>query len=344
MAVDALGGPGSGSEPRISAAELARSPLWFPLDCEKPDGVRLVHLDEAAYRAASFLDQRILKSNPRQGFCAAAVLTQAASQLAPAAHFIFHIGHVGSTLVSRLVGEDPRIFALREPLLLRPHAMAGGSCPIPLAAVVALVSRTWRTEQFPVVKVSSFVSEIAGPVMDAAPRSRAILMYVPAPIYLRSIMAGQNSRAESRALAPSRLARLRRRLSPIRIPDPASRGESIAMSWLCEMTALCQAAAVFPGRVHWVEFERFLDDPRPGLAGVFTALGMSPDERAIDAALRGPLMRQYSKAPEHAYDRELRRRVLAEADWEHRDEIGNGMRWLSRLAGGHRLIDRALEL
>ncbi len=330
--------------PQLPIAELTRSPAWFPLQVARNDVVQLVRLDEAAYRAASFLDQRILESNPPQASCAATALVQAAAELAPAAHYVFHIGHVGSTLLSRLIGEDPRFFSVREPALLRLCALRPRACPMPLAALLALLSRSWRPQQRAVIKATSFVSERADTLIDVTPGSRALLMYTPALTYLRSIFGGPNSRVESRTLAPSRLARLCRRLAPIRVPEPRSEGEGIAMSWLCEITSLCQAAQVFSARVHWLEFEQFLADPAAGLAGAFTALGASPDVRVIDAALTGPLMRQYSKAPDHAYDCALRRRVLESADREHGDEIRKGMRWLSGLAGGHRLIDKALAL
>lgn len=322
--------------------ELTRTPAWLPV-AAGGDAVRLVRLDETAYRAASFLDERILRSNAPQAVCAAALLARAAADLEPAASYLFHIGHVGSTLLSRLIGEDRRVFSVREPALLRPLARAG-RCPIALRALLALLSRTWHPQQRAVIKATSFVGEVAGTLMEATPGAKSILMYTPAVTYLRSILGGENSRIESRTLASFRLARMRRRLERVAIPDPASEGESIAMSWLCEMTSLCQTAEAFAGRTHWMEFERFLADPSPALAKAFTMLGVSPDARIIETALRGPLMRQYSKAPEHAYDTALRRLVLESADREHGEEIRKGMRWLGSLAGGHRLIDQALSL
>ena len=41
-----------------------------------------------------------------------------------AVHFIFHTGHVGSTLVSRLLDETGDVLSLREPLPLRTLADA----------------------------------------------------------------------------------------------------------------------------------------------------------------------------------------------------------------------------
>ena len=49
----------------ITAHEIVQSPAWFPLEVNG-DAMRWVRLDEAAYRAASFLDQRLLKGGYEQ--------------------------------------------------------------------------------------------------------------------------------------------------------------------------------------------------------------------------------------------------------------------------------------
>ncbi|MGC8517731.1 MAG: hypothetical protein ACP5P4_04285, partial [Steroidobacteraceae bacterium] len=62
------------------------------------------------------------------------------------AHYIFHIGHVGSTLISRILGEHPGFHAVREPALLR--AIAAEQAPAAhtpsLTMVLPLLARTWR--------------------------------------------------------------------------------------------------------------------------------------------------------------------------------------------------------
>jgi hypothetical protein len=114
------------------------------------------------------------------------------------------------------------------------------------------------------------------------------------------------------------------------------------MSWLCEMAALHQAALSVGRQVVWVDFDAFLADPRAGLQVILRALGESPAAADIEALVAGALMRQYSKAPEHAYDAELRRLVLASADAEHSVEIRLGLNWLQRVAMRHRLIEEIL--
>jgi hypothetical protein len=334
------------SAPTLTADELVRSPAWLPLEIAPGNAVRLIQLDEAAYRAASFLDQRLLGMGYPQGACSLAVLNSAAARLARPAHYVFHTGHVGSTLISRLAGAHESLFSLREPALLRPLAAlpAPGSTRVPaLDVALAVLARTWRPDQRALIKVTSFVSELAEPILASDRRAAALFMFVRPLAYLRGILAGPNSRVENRQLAASRLQRLVRRLGADQWrEDPRSEGESVAMSWLCEMAALHEAAVRFERQVLWVDFDRFLAEPRAGLEVIFRALGVSPAPADIEALVAGPLMRQYSKAPEHAYDAELRRSVLESADAEHAAEIRLGLNWLQRVAMRHRLIETIL--
>ncbi|MDE2052109.1 MAG: hypothetical protein KGJ72_13935 [Gammaproteobacteria bacterium] len=329
-----------------TAEELAASPEWFPLEMAGQRAIRLVRLDEAAYEAASFLDRRVLRSQPAERRCSVESAAIAGARLAPDAHYIFHIGHVGSTLVSRLVGGHEALFSVREPALLRAAAAApeAAIAGLSLRDQLALLARTWRPGQRAVIKPTSYVGEQAGTILGLHERSAAIFMFTPPLNYLRAILAGPNSRSESRVLAPLRLLRLRERTGAGAVArDPESEGEWIAMNWLCEMTALRQAADRFASRVLWVDFDEFLAAPASGLNAVFRTLGVPLESREIERLLRGEVMSRYSKAPEYAYDADLRRQVLASADHEHGHEIRRGVDWLTRLAGRHPLIDASLS-
>jgi hypothetical protein len=321
----------------IAAEEIARSPAWLPLESAAGDAVRLVHLDEPAYRSASFLDQRLLTLGYPQGECSVPVLEAAAARLSSRAHWIFHTGHVGSTLISRLVGAHPGLFALREPALLRVVSVQAPSPPrrAALAVALALLGRTWRAPQRAVVKATSFVSELAEPILAGPEQPAAIFMFAQPQAYLQSIFAGPVSRVENRQLTAARLQRLAQRLGAGDWrPDPRSEGECIAMSWLCEMTVLHQAAVRCEERVLWTDFDDFLAAPAAALAAILRALGVDAPAPAIEAIVGGPLMHQYSKAPEHPYDAELRRSLLLAAEHEHAGEIRRGMAWLHRV-GAH---------
>ena len=330
----------------VEAEELAGSPAWLPLEVTRDGVVRLVHLEEKGYGEASFLDQRLLEQGHAQGACVLPVLEAAAARIVPGAHYIFHTGHVGSTLVSRLVGAHPGFFSLREPALLRALAMpVPGYCTLALEPALALLSRTWRPGQRAVVKATSFVSELAAPILATDPEASAIFMLTEPLVYLRAILAGANSRAETARLGPARFARLAKRARGTEFPTaPGSEGEWIAMSWLCEVSALLGAADTHPARVLWVDFDRFLEEPRGGLESVFRALGARPAAHEIESVVASSLMRRYSKAPEHAYDAALRREVLASAELEHAPEVRRGMQWLERSAARSPLARRAFEI
>ena len=321
--------------------DLSRSPAWFPLRPAGNGDVDMVHLTEEAYRAISFLDERILALRYAQTTCERSLIEAIAARLAPRAHYVFHTGHVGSTLISRLIGVHRGFFSLREPKLLRDLAGEAGGGPVTLAATLALLSRTWRAEQRAVIKTTSFVSELAELILAGQDRPAAIFMYTSPQNYVRGILGGPNSRVEAKALAPARLRRLARRLGTALQPaelELRSEGEFVAMSWLCEMTALHQAAKRFESQVLWVDFDEFLKDPKAGLERIFRALGAAPSSNEIETIATSPMMQQYSKAPEHAYDAALRQEVLQSADWEHGSEIRRGMEWLGAAAGRHALV------
>jgi hypothetical protein len=181
-----------------------------------------------------------------------------------------------------------------------------------------------------VIKATSIVNEIASQILAASEAPQALLVLARPLAYLRGILGGPNSRIESRNLAAGRLSRLIRRHPRVEAGPPRAEGEWIAMSWLCETSTLAAVAHRHPAQVHWVDFDEFLAGPAAGLLAIWRAFGASCNARDAEILLAGPLMRRYSKAPEHAYDAALRREVLMAADQDFGNEIKLGMRWLEQ--------------
>jgi hypothetical protein len=339
-------------KPLLKEHDLLGSPAWFPLRHEMAGELTMIKLDETAYKTISFLDERILARSFTQAACATWIFDAAATKLKPRSHYVFHTGHVGSTLISRLLGEHRRLFVLREPALLRvlandptlqfPNTTAASAAN--LARVLAILARTWRPEQRAVIKATSFVNELAELILAGVDKPHAMLVFAKPYNYLCGILAGPNSRIESRALATSRSLRLTRRLGGIFHAETCSEGEQVAMSWLSEMIALHQAALRFPSQVKWVDFDVFLREPLSELGAIFHALDVEVSSAQLAALLAGPIMRQYSKAPEYAYDAALRVEVLQSADREHAAEIARGMKWLENAAVNNNTIATILKL
>jgi len=330
------------------ADELGATPELFPymLDLSR-DGVLFLRLSRADYERASFLDARLLTpqtSSRALPWTRVAAAIDAAA-LSERCGFIFHIGHVGSTLLSRLIGAHASAFSLREPLILRTFAQLSAEPGVQppawhrdefdarLTACLKLLSRTFETRQLSVVKATSFVSELAATLLSRASAPRALMMHVSPESYIATILGGPNSRQEARILAPSRLLRLHRRLGCEPWPLASlSEGEVLALSWACEMSALAHAADFDSSRVFRLDFDRFLVNPAPLLFSVFRHFDLEATSSEVRAILEGPDMRRYSKAPEHAYDAALRRDVLNEARAAHGPEIRRGLAWLDRAA------------
>ncbi len=328
----------------VDVSDLAASPRLYPLRLSSPTAMAMLELTEDEYRAASFLDDRLLTQQRQVNVVPLDSVRRAVASLDVRLNFIFHIGHVGSTLLARLIGAHPDCFALREPSMLR--ALADQLSPpgpgagrpaygLELRDTLALLGRRWRPEQTVLVKATSVVNEIAIPILELTLGGTALMMYSRPRQYMQCILGGPNSRLESMHLAGARFARLNGRLNtstqvpPRSLRPPRSEGEIIAMNWLSEMSALEEASRRHPERIRWLDFDQYLMDPRGGLKFAFTTLGLEVHDRQLAALVSGPLMHRYSKDPQHAYDAELRRDVLAAAAVEHATEIERGLAWLS---------------
>ncbi len=189
---------------------LAASPALFPLNVEiEKDAVQFVHLSEAEYASASFLDHRMLQPNQPWSMIPWSDLHGATEGLPLNCDFLFHISHCGSTLISRLLANHPAFFSLREPAILRLFAM--GYAPQRLPTFLALWSRTFQPQQKSLIKTTSFVNAIATELLHLVPGSRTTLLYVPLATFLAALLDGAMSDITSGLT--SRIARLRQHLA-----------------------------------------------------------------------------------------------------------------------------------
>jgi hypothetical protein len=298
-------------------------------------------MDRDAYRAASFLDDRVLQQPvDAQLVPWPNVEAAMASELRTDARWIFHIGHVGSTLVSRLLGELDGVLAVREPRLLRDLALSAPEVRARHVAPVAkLMSRTFAEDETACVKSTSFTSEIAAELVPGG--ERALFMYATPRNYIASILAGENSVQELRMLAGPRAQRLNAR----DIYLPAQTDADLAgAAWAAEMSALEVAAeAMTDRRIAWADFDHMLRDMESELARVAGFFGFSADADRVHAIATGPLMSRYSKALEYEYSPNLRRELIGEVSEQFGREIDSALAMLRRGAEKSPLLARALD-
>jgi len=322
--------------------EIARDATWLGQALDPAEGmVRLIAMDLESYRSASFLDDRMLQTPVDAQIVPWTAVEEAITdELRSDARWIFHIGHVGSTLVSRLVGEIDGVLAVREPRLLRDLALTPAEIRTRYAAPVPrLMSRTFGEGEIACVKATSFASEIAPELVP--PGERALFTYATPRNYVASILAGENSRQELRILAGKRAQRLNARGIHLPAQDDAALA---AAAWATEMTSLEAAAEAMPDRqIAWADFDAMLHELEEELTRIATFFGFDAEPDELRAIASGPLIGRYSKAPEYEYSPTLRRQLIGEASEQHGHEIDAALAMLDSAAEKSPLLARALS-
>jgi hypothetical protein len=328
-------------------ALLSTSPDAYPQAVDLVRGrVLVVRMSEPAYRAASFLDDRILGPATEGAWMPGSAVTLAARQATGGkpVHFVFHTGHVGSTLLSRLLDATGGVLGLREPLPLRTLADAHDALGSPesllaepqfdslLDMFLRLWARGYASTRAVVVKATSSGGRLAGHLLAASPASRAVYLHLKAEPYLATLLGGANSATDLRGHGPGRMRRLlagrELAVAPLHALSP---GELAALGWLVEGLARADAEAAGE-RVLALDFDVFLADVAGELGRVLAHFGLPRDDALLRAIADGPVPRHYSKAPELPFPPGERAARLAESRRENRNEIGSGLVWLERLA------------
>lgn len=317
------------------------------------DRLLITQLSDEDFRRAAFLDQRAMTpSTPKQWVPWDSATFDTTAMGEP--RYIFHIGHVGSTLVSRLLADGHGLLPLREPLLLRTLADVAvrhdrPDCPWSpdrfeqrMADCRRWLLRRGSNGASPMVKATSFATSIANHLIGDD--GRGLFLFASLRNYLGTILAGEASRTETLTLAPQRMVRLHRMVdgfdAPLWTLDPVTR---VAAAWLCEIVTA--GATMAAGRaVLWMDFDRFLADPLPRLAAVQQHYGLPVDESHNRVLLDGPVMRTYSKAPDHDYSPQLRNELIGEALNRHADAVNVAERWLETMRRRHPIIDKTMAL
>lgn len=333
---------------------LARDPnvLIHQIDAGQ-DRAAVVALSAEQIRAAAFLDQRAITPQTQGALFAWDDIVNAmrdAPDNAPV--MIFHIGHCGSTLISKLIEAAGGPRALREPLPLRTFAMMEANITEGLSVWregeltdrLKLFLRSCATEPRSAVKATSMCNNLIAPVI-ASGVQKILFVYMPAETYLAAMLGGENAALDIYGSIELRMRRLRT-LCGGRIDDLAdlSLGECAALCWACETaTTASLSGAGREKQILTVNFDRFLETPGPSLGQFLKHFDAPADDARLHNAVTGPLMTQYSKAPEHQFSPNFREELLAQYRRERADEIAKGMAWLEARGRAHPPIAKALE-
>lgn len=320
--------------------EIWKDAHWLAQAVDPRAGlIRLVEMTPEDYREASFLDDRMFQQKQRTSHLLpwGNVANSMPADARRDARWIFHISHVGSTLIARLLGELEGIVSVREPRALRdltffPEDVRARFVP----TIQALFSRTFDPRGAALIKATSFVGELAGELISDG--QQALFLYATPRSFISGILAGENSRKELSGRSDQRAARLSSR--NVNLPSARNEADLAAAAWACEMVALEAAEGA---NVRWADFDQVLDDMPRFLRGLAEFFGFDASAERLEEIANGPLMRRYSKATEYEYSPELRRELLAEAEATHRSDIESALAMLDAAAETAPLLRKALD-
>lgn len=328
---------------------LADNPLIYPQNLDfLREAILFLRLEPGALQAASFLDDRILNPQLDGRWVKFAELDPllADARSARPLHFIFHSGHVGSTLISRLVESAGATIALREPLGLRALATAWDDRDASHALIgaqrldtllywhLALWGRGFADTRAVVLKATSSAGRMCAPVLAALPEARALYLNLAAEPYLATLLAGENNYLDLRGMSAERYRRLTM-LADAQPPAPLhtlSLGEIAALTWLTEKLTQFAAQDQIGSRILTMDFDTFLTDPVSETQRIFKHFNLSASPDFFAGVPSSDVLKHYSKAPEHGYTPQFRAQILNQARAQHGSEIAKGLAWLDRMA------------
>ena len=306
-----------------------------------------VRLDRAQRARAAFLDERVLSEKPDGAWVPLDALPPLTGA-PPECHFLFHIGHCGSTLLSQLLAEHPQTQVLREPLTLRALAEQQRDAGLPegrfsreawqalLHDTVGRLARPLAPDQRCIIKATSSCNGLVSPLLATFSGARAIFMDMPLRPYLATLLKSPDSVRDAITTAPARLAWLRERvgedatLQLHRLTLP----QQCAMVWLAEHARRKALQAGPEGeRVLHVDFERLLETPEPMLEAIAGHLGW--DAAWVGAAKTSSAWARYSKAPQHGYSVDDRRHDLERSFGLHQQAIVDAEAFVTTLQQRH---------
>jgi hypothetical protein len=313
----------------------------------------VVQVNETVYRNASFLDDRIFNPQMEGFWLPLESVFEETSQLTPAKpSYIFHVGHCGSTLISRLLAELPGCLPLREPMSLLTLAVARRELGRAsswlttaqwdqlLQTAIHSLARTYRASDRSLVKATSNASNLLDTVSTMLDGSSHILMlYISLESLLAAMLRTPDLRASIHAFSPAWITdfcRLsgRNDLCLAELDD----ARQIAIKWLTVLLLFIQTNAAHPERTQILNFDDFLNKPEESLLNIarFFALDCQPVK--AQELMNGPLMRTYSKIPTQNFNPLQRRRELQDARQKFQSEIREGLKWAEILCSDTPLL------
>lgn len=316
---------------------------WLPLRLDAAsNSLVFVQADREAHRAATFLDEQLLRqSNDKRQLGLGEIAPAVAALPASDCHFIFHSAFCCSTLLARALDIPGKSMGLKEPLVLNdlvPLAQAAGTPSAvrsQLEPILSLLARPFADREKVIIKPSNVANPLIEQILELRPTTKALLLSSELPDFLRSVA---KKGLWGRIWARKTLAGLNRFPQLRSGFSEAERWEHsdlqvAALVWLDHRAQFAKLLSRLPAnRVASMDSADLLSDPARalGAVGEFFGLGLSPDEVASIAG--GPVFASNAKRQDEEFDAARRRDEHAAIGGVLSEEIEMVVKWAQSVA------------
>ncbi len=306
--------------------------------------IETLQMSEQGYRDSFQLDARIRTAGTAPSRYELTTLEpffrEQPSRMAP---IIFHTGHCGSTLLSRVLSGSPNILPVREPMplwqLADNFAVLDHSTRLlnreqwNLAARVLLYSysRTFGDHQTALIKATSTSNNLIVPLIKNKLLKRAVLLYQPLISHLAATLRAAKPSDDLRSQAVPRMREwMKIPGAPSLYVSDLSPGQLSVVSWLSSMVLMLEALEQYPGYCQLQNFNYFLADPEKCVSRISEFLGFASESASLLESLPGVLSRN-SKITTKAFSASDRQRKHAEVIDTKADQVADAMGWAEEL-------------
>lgn len=318
----------------------------------------LVEMDPVGYRNSSFLDERakcLKKKGLRVPIADLNVLVEKEQPPQRPANYLFHMGHAGAGLVSRLLDTLPGHFGVRDPQPMEALAVCRRQLPSDQAPVTAevwqrcvtlvdrMTARTYDSQTRAVIKPAAFADFLIPTWIENHPENRAIFVYVSAETYLAEVVR-PHWRPRVVEFARRFLIDDHEQLTGERLdPETMNEGEFCALHWLVLATRfdLVMGHPEFADRCRRMNFDDFLTDRIRYLGEVSGFFGRPVDAVRLHRAISHPVNRLHARKPDSPYTDEDRSQMLNTSLRDHARLISDGLLWIETQMKRHPAMERA---
>jgi hypothetical protein len=323
-----------------SAKDFLTNPDWMPWEVTE-QWLSFRHMTAERVRSAAFLDGRSAQNGDQ-------VIKLSLSQLRtlkinlhqpqPVVH-IFHLSHVGSTFIGRLLADVDELVVLREPQVLRglvqllyrqrfgQISIAREELEMIIGKVVALLGRT-ANGRVAIKHTSSNLSLAPLLSNDFAPNG-SLAIYTSLEDFLAHSMVSDGLKSDSISNGERRLMQLNELLylDQLRLSG-LSFAQIVAVNWLIECHRMMSLQQAFPA-VKLIDFDRTASQPEL-LVDALTAALPVIDDGAKQKLLKSEAWGKSAKSGKD-FTYADRANKLADSKSKHGDQIQSALKWARTL-------------